>query len=342
MADLEARPIETTVIRKRRNAFVDFMIRLVKEKPLGTVGLVIVIILLLAGIFADFIWMGLPDVGRGGPGLAPYGYNEFILADRLAAPSGEHILGCDNLGRDLLSRIVYGARISMIVSLSCSVISTFCAFIVGATSGFFGGKFDMAVQRFVDAWMCFPPLILYLIVMSILGPGLVQVILVLGVSGGLGGRSRVYRSGVIRIKEDMYFEAARAIGVPTGRMLIRHVFPNILPIILISFSTGLGMFILAEASLSFLGFGIPPPVPSWGGMLSGTGRTYMLQAPWMALWPGLALAIVVYGVNMFGDAVRDLFDPKLRGGLGRYGGVTQEKLDKIVAKKRAEFEKQQG
>jgi len=196
----------------------------------------------------------------------------------------------------------------------------------------------MVIQRFVDAWMCFPPLVLYLIVMSILGPGLLQVILVLGVSGGLGGASRVKRSAVIRIKEDVYFEAARAVGVPTGRILMRHVLPNVLPVLIISFSTGLGMFILAEASLSFLGFGIPPPVPSWGGMLSGTGRTYMLQAPWMAIWPGLALSIVVYGVNMFGDAMRDLFDPRLRGGLGRYGGMTQEKLEKVAAKKKAELE----
>ena len=316
--------IETTAVRKRRNAFADFFIRLIKEKPLGTVGLVIVLILFITGIFADL--------------LAPYGYNQIILADRLDAPSAKHLLGCDNLGRDLLSRIIYGARISMIVCLCGSSISTSVGFLVGCTSGFLGGRTDMVIQRFVDAWMCFPPLVLYLIVMSILGPGLLQVILVLGVSGGLGGASRVKRSAVIRIKEDVYFEAARAVGVPTGRILMRHVLPNVLPVLIISFSTGLGMFILAEASLSFLGFGIPPPVPSWGGMLSGTGRTYMLQAPWMAIWPGLALSIVVYGVNMFGDAMRDLFDPRLRGGLGRYGGMTQEKLEKVAAKKKAELE----
>ena len=230
----------------------------------------------------------------------------------------------------------------MIVALAGSAIASTVSFMIGAISGFLGGKYDMTVQRFVDAWMCFPPLVLYLIVMSILGPGLFQVIIVLGVSMGLGGGSRVTRSAVIRIKEDVYFEAARAIGVPTWTILMRHVLPNILPIMIIGFSTGLGGFILAEASLSFLGFGIPPPVPSWGGMLSGTGRQYMLQAPWMALWPGLALATVVYGVNMLGDAVRDLFDPRLRGGLGRFGGLSgnQEKLEKLVEKKKAEAEKQ--
>jgi peptide/nickel transport system permease protein len=316
---------QSSSIRKRRNATADFFIRMVKEKPLGTVGLVIVIVLFLAGIFSEVI--------------APYGYNEIILSDRLDGPSPAHILGCDNLGRDLLSRIIFGARISMIVALAGSSIATVVGFLVGAISGFFGGKYDMVVQRFVDAWMCFPGLVLYLIVMSILGPGLLQVVVVLGVSMGLGGGSRVTRSAVIMIKEDVYFEAARAIGVPTSRILIRHVLPNVLPIMIIGFSTGLGGFILAEASLSFLGFGIPPPVPSWGGMLSGTGRQYMLQAPWMALWPGLALAVVVYGVNMLGDAVRDLFDPRLRGGLGRYGGVTQEKLQKLAEKKMTEAEK---
>lgn len=312
-------------IRKKRNPFTDFFIRLIKEKPLGTIGLIIVITLFLAGIFSDLI--------------APYGYNEIILRDRLAGPSIKHLLGCDNLGRDLLSRIIFGARISMIVAIAGSAISSTVSFLIGAISGFLGGKFDMAMQRFVDAWMCFPGLVLYLIVMSILGPGLLQVIVVLGVSMGLGGGSRVTRSAVIRIKEDVYFEAARAIGVPTSQILMRHVLPNIMPIMIIGFSTGLGGFILAEASLSFLGFGIPPPVPSWGGMLSGTGRQYMLQAPWMALWPGIALAIVVYGVNMLGDAVRDLFDPRLRGGLGRFGGMSQDKLEKLASQKQEEAEK---
>ncbi len=317
--------IKATAVRKRRNAWADFFLRLIKEKPLGTIGLLIVIVLFFAGMFAEL--------------LAPYGYNEIILSDRLDGPSAAHLLGCDNLGRDLLSRIIYGARISMIVALAGSGLATGVSLLVGAVSGYIGGKFDMVVQRFVDAWMCFPGLVLYLIVMSILGAGLLQVVLVLGISMGLGGASRVGRSAVIMIKENVYFEAARAIGVPTSSILVRHVLPNIMPIVIVGFSTGLGGFILAEASLSFLGFGIPPPMPSWGGMLSGTGRQYMLQAPWMALWPGIALAIVVYGVNMLGDAVRDLFDPRLRGGLGRYGGMTQEKLLKLAEQKKAEISK---
>jgi peptide/nickel transport system permease protein len=153
--------------------------------------------------------------------------------------------------------------------------------------------------------------------------------MVLGVSDGIRG-SRVTRSAVIGIKQNVYFEAAKAIGVPTGRTLMKHVLPNIMAVVIIGFTAILGRMILAEATLSFLGFGIPPPTPSWGGMLSGTGRQYMLQAPWMCLWPGLALAVVVYGINMLGDAVRDILDPRLRGGLGRYGGDKLKKMqDKL-------------
>jgi peptide/nickel transport system permease protein len=284
-------------------------IRLVKEKPLGTIGGVIVLILLLTGVFADF--------------LAPYGYNVMDMAARLTGPSAAHLLGTDNVGRDLFSRIIYGARISMYVGFGVTILSTLISVTIGIISGFLGGKVDMIIQRFVDAWMCIPGLFLILTVMALLGPGLVQVILVLGVSGAVGG-SRVVRSAVIGIKGNVYVEAARAVGVPVKRILIRHILPNIMAVIIISFTVHIGAAILTEASLSFLGFGIPPPMPSWGGMLSGSGRRYMLIAPWMCLWPGLALALVVYGINMLGDALRDLLDPRLRGGLGRYGGVARK------------------
>ena len=153
--------------------------------------------------------------------------------------------------------------------------------------------------------------------MALVGAGIVQVILVLGILSGIGG-SRLKRSAVFAIKQNVYMEAARSIGCPTWLILIRHVLPNIMPVIIITFTMGMGGAILAEASLSFLGYGIPPPVPSWGGMLSGPARRYMIEAPWMAIWPGVALSVVVYGANMFGDALRDLLDPRLRGGLGSY------------------------
>ncbi|MBI2836495.1 MAG: ABC transporter permease [Chloroflexi bacterium] len=280
--------------------------RLIKTKPLGTVGLAIVLMLFIVGIFADFI--------------APYGFNEIDLANRLAEPGTTgHILGTDNLGRDLLSRIIFGARISMIVALGASTIAQTLAVTVGMTSGFFGGKVDMVIQRFVDTIMAFPQLVIMLTVIAVLGPGLLQIVLTLGILFGLGGRTRVSRSYVMAIKENVYVEAARAIGSSSARTIMRHILPNIVPVIIISYTVEMGGVILTESTLSFLGFGIPPPFPSWGGMLSESGRRYMLLAPWMAVWPGLVLATVVYGINMLGDALRDLLDPRLRGGLGRYG-----------------------
>jgi len=295
---------------KRRSLLADFFIRLVREKPLGIVGGVIVLLLLLTAIFADL--------------LAPYGYNEIILADRLAPPSAKHLLGADNVGRDLLSRLIYGARISMYVGLGASAINVIFATLIGLTSGYLGGKFDIIVQRFVDAMLSFPMLIIVITLMNLIGTGIVQVIIVLGIWGGILW-IRVVRSAVIAIKENVYLEAARSIGCPTGSILNRHILPNIMPVMIIIFTVSMAGNILGEASLSFLGFGIPPPVPSWGGMLSSEGRTFMYEAPWLAIWPGLALSIVVYGISMWGDAVRDLLDPRLRGGVGSYRRAKMKK-----------------
>lgn len=316
--------VDAVIKREKHPPFlVEVFTRLVKEKPLGTLGGVIVLVLFVTGIFADL--------------LAPYGYNEADLAATLAPPSAGHILGTDNLGRDLLSRIIYGARISMYVGLGVATLGTLLCTIIGGVSGFFGGKIDIVIQRFVDAVMCFPGVVIVLTVIAVIGPGLWQVILVLGVLGGIGGRARVVRSAVISIKENVYIEAARAVGAPNRAIFVRHILPNITAPVIILFTIEMGNAILAEATLSFLGFGIPPPTPSWGGMLSGSGRQYMLYAPWMALWPGLALAIAVYGMNMLGDALRDILDPRLRGGLGRYrrGGerrIAMTKSERSTAK----------
>jgi len=223
----------------------------------------------------------------------------------------------------------------MVVGLAAPAISVLISVIIGATSAFLGSKFDIVVQRFVDAWMCFPPLIITLTVMSLLGQGLLQVIIVLGFAGGIGG-SRTIRGAVFSIKENMYVDAAVAIGAPIREILIRHILTNIMPVVIIIYTTRMAGSILAEASLSFLGFGIPPPAPSLGGMLSGAGRRFMLSAPGMALWPGLALSIAVYGINMLGDAVRDILDPRLRGGLGRYEAVLKKKKPKMENKTEAQ------
>lgn len=314
---------------KRRSPLADFFIRLVKEKRLGTLGGIIVLIMLLTGIFADLTWLGMPDVG-----LAPYGYNEHNLKDRMDAPSAKHLLGTDSLGRDLFSRVIYGARISMIVGICASAINVVFSSIIGVTSGYLGGRVDMVVQRFVDAALSFPMLIIVITLMGIIGTGIFQTVIVLGIWGGIGW-IRVARSAVIAIRENVYVEAAKSIGCTTGEMLRRHILPNIAPLLIIMFSISMSGNILGEASLSFLGFGIPPPFPSWGGMLSSEGRRYMYEAPWLALWPGVALSVAVYGINMWGDAVRDLLDPRLRGGVGRYGRATKKIREKISQKGQA-------
>ncbi len=283
---------------KTRTRLADFFIRLWREKPLGTASGIVILILILVAIFAD--------------ALAPYPFWEVHPVDRLQGSSARYLLGTDGLGRDLMSRIIYGARLSMIVGLAATAINVVVALLAGGTSGFLGGKFDLIMQRFVDAWIAFPGLLILLTIMSIAGQGLLQIVLVLGISGGIGG-SRVLRGAVIGIKENEYFLAARATGSPRWRTLIRHVLPNIMPPVIIIFSISFGGVIMAEASLSFLGFGLPATVPSWGGLLSREGRLYMEVAPWLALWPGLCLTIVVYCLNMFGDAMRDLLDPRLKG-----------------------------
>ena len=295
---------ESKAERKRHSLFVDTFLRLVKEKPLGTVGLVITVILLVVGIFAKFI--------------APYGMNEVGAGPNLAHPSIHFWLGTDNLGRDLLSRIIYGAQISVIVGLVGSALSVVLSTIIGILCGYIGGAFDMIIQRIVDSWMCIPGLILMMLIVSIVGPGLWTIVVVLGISSGING-SRIVRSATMSVKENVYLQAAKGIGCSPIEILIKHILPNITAPLIVMFSTMVPNLIIQEASLSFLGFGVPPPAPSWGTLLTGDARRFMFQAPWLILWPGIALSVVVYGVNMFGDALRDILEPRLRGGVGRYG-----------------------
>ncbi len=295
---------------KRRGRLADFLIRLLKEKPLGMACGMIVLLLIFMAIFAD--------------ALAPYPFYEMHLRDRFQGPSAQYLLGTDHIGRDLLSRLIHGARLSLIVGLAATTLNVLVAVLIGGTSGFIGGKFDLVVQRFVDAWMCFPGLLLLLTIMSIVGTGLFQIIVVLGTTGGISG-SRVPRGAVIGIKENDYFLAAQAVGSSTLKTLMRHVLPNIVAPLIIIFSVNIGGNILSAAALSFLGYGLPPAFPDWGAMLSREGRQYMEQAPRLAFWPGLCLTIVVYSLNMFGDAMRDLLDPRLRGGEGSYGTTKKRK-----------------
>jgi peptide/nickel transport system permease protein len=273
-------------------------VRLFREKPLGAAGAVICLLFLLAGLFAEQ--------------LAPYGFNQINPINRLKPPAWDYPFGTDNLGRDVLSRCIYGARLSVIVAVCGAGLATAISVVIGVVTGYLAGKVDMISQRFVDAWMSFPDLVILIVMVSVFGPGVMTVICTLGLLFGIGG-SRIVRSAVVTVRENTYVHAAQSIGASTGHILWRHIVPNVLPPIIVLFTTRLGAVILAESSLSFLGLGVPPPAASWGGMLSGSGRTYMFQAPWLALAPGLSLTLVVYATNVFGDALRDLLDPRLRG-----------------------------
>jgi peptide/nickel transport system permease protein len=288
----------TVVSRAGRGRLMDFVVRLFRDKPLGAACGVICVLFLLCGIFA--------------PELAPYGFNQISPINRLKPPSLHFPFGTDNLGRDVLSRCLYGARLSVLIGFSAAAVATVVSVVVGILSGYFGGWFDMISQRFVDAWMSFPDLIVLIVVVSVLGPGMVQIIVVLGLALGIAG-SRIVRGAVVSVRENMYVHAARSTGAKTRRVLWRHVLPNVMAPVIVLFTNRVGAAILAESGLSFLGYGVPPPLPTWGGMLSGSGRAYMYQGPWLALAPGLCLTVVVFAISMFGDALRDLLDPRMRG-----------------------------
>ncbi len=275
-----------------------FTVRLFRTKPLGAAGAVVFAIFLFSGIFAGV--------------LAPYGINETDLAHRLEPPSRQFLLGTDHLGRDLFSRVLMGARLSMIVGFCAAALATVVSIVIGVLSGYLGGWFDMLTQRLVDAWMTFPDLVLLIVIVSVVGPGITQIVIILGLLYGIAG-SRIVRGAVTSVREHVYTHAAQSVGAGTFHILRRHILPNVMPVVIVLFTTRVGAVILSEAALSFLGLGVPPPAPTWGGMLSGDGRTYLYLGPWLALAPGICLTVVVYAANVFGDALRDLLDPRMRG-----------------------------
>jgi peptide/nickel transport system permease protein len=277
--------------------------RFCRQKPLGALGAVVIVGLLLMAGFAEWI--------------APYPFDESIADARLRPPSRDFLLGTDNVSRDIFSRIVYGARVTVTVSFATVILANVLAALVGITSGYFRGRYDICVQRVVDAWQSFPFLIIILSLLAVLGPGMVNVIISLSILVAATG-SRVIRGATLAVAENPYVEAARAIGCGHARIMVRHILPNVAATIIVLATIGLGGIILAESALSFLGYGVPPPHPSWGSMLSGSGRTYMYSAPWMAIWPGVAISVVVFAFNMLGDALRDVLDPRIRG-TGRQG-----------------------
>jgi peptide/nickel transport system permease protein len=270
--------------------------QLLRANPLGTFGGVLIV--------------GLIVVGVAAPLIAPYPINQFSGVPGLG-PTPAHVFGTDKFGQDIFSRVVYGARISLEVGFISVGIGTFIGMMIGITSGYLGGVVDTIVQRCVDTAIAFPQLILLLVVIRVLGPSITNVIIVVAI-GIIPGVARVVRGAVLSERQNQYVEAARSVGASPVRIIVRHLTPNVLPLGIVIATTLLGTAILAEASLSFLGLGIPPPNPSWGADISASRTSFPINT-WAALFPGLALSLSVLGFNLLGDALRDILDPRLRG-----------------------------
>jgi peptide/nickel transport system permease protein len=269
-----------------------------RQYPLGAIGAVLMTLFVLAAVFADVV--------------APYSPLTTSPALSLAKPGMAHWMGADFMGRDILSRIIHGARISLAVGLCSTLIGGVLGVIVGIASGFIGGWFDLVVQRITDILQALPLLVLALVMSAALGPSLSNTIAAISVPL-VPYVARVIRANTLALREQAYVEAAQAIGLPGWRIALRHILPNTLaPLIVIS-TAQLGSTILTEASLSFLGLGVPEPYPSWGRMLSESAAEYMRAAPWLVIFPGLAISLAVFGTNMLGDALRDILDPRQRG-----------------------------
>jgi peptide/nickel transport system permease protein len=266
-------------------------------RPLPVIGLFIIVMLILVAIFA--------------PLIAPYDPYKMNILHKLQPPTHEHLLGTDSLGRDTLSRIIYGSRTSLIVGISAIGISTIIGLTLGLIAAFFGGALYQIIMRFIDALMAFPMLLLALLIASLLGVGMKNVIIALGI-GMIAPPSRMMCGVAMSIKENDYILAARAMGVSSTRIMLEEILPNAFPPLLVMITIGLGATILAEAALSFLGIGIIPPTAAWGGMVND-GYKFLLTSPVLAISPGVAIMLVVFGFNMMGDGLRDALDPRLRG-----------------------------
>ena len=269
-----------------------------KRKPLGAFGAIVVIILIITAVFA--------------PLIAPNDPTDISREHRFASPGPDRWLGGDQLGRDVFSRLIYGARISLEVGIFSVFIGITLGFLIGIASAYFGGNLDLFVQRIMDALMAFPAIILALAIMAARGPSLVNVIIALTVVF-TPGAARTIRSQALQIKQMDYVLAARSIGTSHWRIMLRHIAPNCAATYIVLVTMSLGWAIIVEASLSFLGVGIPPDVPSWGGMLTRAAQNYVDVAPWLGVFPGLAIATVVFAFNLLGDSLRDVLDPRLRG-----------------------------
>jgi peptide/nickel transport system permease protein len=272
--------------------------RFCRKKPLGAAGGFIMLVIVFIAIFANVLQTHDPIATNAAATLAP--------------PSTAHWLGTDHLGRDIYSRILHGARVSLLVGLGSTVVASLLGGIIGLLSGYVGGKTDLAVQRFMDILQGLPLLVLALVMAAALGPSIPNVILAISIPI-MPRAARVIRSSVLSIREFQYVEAARALGLTHLRIAFRHILPNTVGPFIVLGTAQLGSAILTEAALSFLGLGVPEPYPSWGRMLSVSAAEYAQKAPWLVLFPGIAISLAVFGSNLLGDALRDTLDPRLRG-----------------------------
>jgi len=282
---------------KDKTPFLQAAAKMARKQPIGVAGLAVVVLMIFASVFA--------------PWLTPYHpeYNDF--ANMLTAPNAEYILGTDQFGRDIFTRIIYGARTALFVGFTAATVGAVLGLVLGVASAYFGGIFDLVFQRVMDVFMAFPLIILALAVVATLGTGTENVIIAITIPF-VPQCARVVRSNALAIREIPYVDAARALGFGHARIILRHMAPNVMAPFLILFTAFVGQAILLEASLSYLGMGVQEPTPAWGLMLQGGAEEYAESAPWVAIWPGVAISLAVFGFNLFGDAVRDTLDPRLR------------------------------
>jgi ABC-type dipeptide/oligopeptide/nickel transport system permease subunit len=293
-------PVQVGTLEEPRHSSVSRLLALwqtMRRKPLGAFSAALLVMIVFTAIFADV--------------LAPYDPLETHPEIRLSAPSRTHFFGTDDIGRDVFSRIIYGSRISLWVGLLAVGIGTAAGMVIGLVCGYWEGQIDLIVQRIMDAIQAIPALVLALAIVSVLKPSTTNAMLAIAIVI-IPGNSRIVRGAVLTAKQNRYVEAAQAMGCRHPRIIASHILPNVTAPILVIASIWLGNAILIEATLSFLGVGTQPPTPSWGLMLSSTGRAFMEQAPWLAIFPGLAISLAVLGFNLFGDTLRDAWDPKLR------------------------------
>lgn len=268
-----------------------------RQRPVGAAGVLVIVLIILCAVFA--------------PEIAPYDPLKTHFSAQLSAPSAEHWFGTDAYGRDLLSRLIYGSRTALLVGFTSSLLGATSGALVGATSAYFGGRTDLWIQRVVDVFLAFPIIVLALAVVSILGSGVGNVIAAITIPM-IPNCAKVVRSSALSVREMPYVEAARAAGLGNARIILRHIVPNVMAPYLIMLTAYVGQAILLEASLSFLGLGVAEPTPAWGLMLRGAAVEFAESAPWMAIFPGLAISLAVLAFNLFGDSLRDALDPKLR------------------------------